>query len=49
MVGFKGQVSVKQYLPLKPVKRGIKFGSVPTLQMATFVIFKFTRVNKMAV
>ena len=24
MVGFKGQVSMKQYLPLKPVKRGIK-------------------------
>lgn len=24
MVGFKGQLSMKQYLPMKPVKRGIK-------------------------
>ena len=24
MVGFKGQLSIKQYLPTKPVKRGIK-------------------------
>lgn len=25
MVAFKGQLSMKQYVPLKPMKRGIKF------------------------
>ena len=29
MVGFKGQLSMKQYLPLKPVKRGIKIWECP--------------------
>ena len=41
MVLFKGRSSIKQYMPLKPIKRGYKFGASVTPPMVSFTILKF--------
>ena len=46
-IAFKGQLAMKQYLPMKPVKRGSQCGCVRTLQMVLFVICKSTPQRKM--
>ena len=43
MVKYKGRVKFLQYMPMKPCKRGIKFGVVVIRTMATSASLKFTR------
>lgn len=49
MVGFKGQLSMKQYVPIKEVKPEIKFGNMQNLQIVTPVISKGTQAKKIVV
>lgn len=49
MVGFKGQLSMNQYVPLKEVKPGLKFGNMQNLQTVTPVISKGTQAKKIVV
>ena len=43
MIKFKGWLSMKQYMPMKPIKRGIKVWNTPKRQAGLCVIFKCTR------
>jgi len=49
MVVFKGQLSMKQYIPLEPIKRALKSGNVLIHRTAMFVIFKFIQGGEMVV
>lgn len=48
MIKFQGRSSLKQYQPLKPIKRGIKVGYLQIATMGTFASYKCTR-ERMAV
>lgn len=43
MVGFKGRSSLKQYLPNKPTKRGLKCGLWHVHQLGLFLALMFTK------
>jgi hypothetical protein len=42
MVKFKGRSSLKQYLPLKPIKEAIKFGVYVMPSLVTYSVVIFT-------
>ena len=42
MVKFKGRSSLKQYMPMKPIKEDLKYGVGVTLTMALHAVSKFT-------
>ena len=47
MPKFKGRSSLKQYMPLKPIKRGISFGQDAMLDQVMFMIPIFTVEKKL--